>query len=59
MAIYKGDLLLFSFVNQKKIFTEEEPFSYGLSDFLIGVYPDKLERFASGNLPYPKLYFHV
>ncbi|WP_131782891.1 uracil-xanthine permease family protein [Legionella gresilensis] len=57
---YEGDLLLLPFVNQKKrVFIEEESFSYGLSDFLIGVYPDKLERFTSNNLSYLKLYFHI
>ncbi|MGQ3888535.1 uracil-xanthine permease family protein [Legionella sp. CNM-1927-20] len=57
---YHGDLLLLPFVNQKKsIFLEEESFSYGLSDFLIGVYPDKFERFTIKDMSYLKLYFHI
>ncbi|WP_419420819.1 uracil-xanthine permease family protein [Legionella sp. D16C41] len=57
---YAGDLLVLPFVNQKKsVFVEEESFSYGLSDFLIGVYPDKFERFMVNNIAHLKLYFIV
>ncbi len=55
---YTGDLLLLPFVNQgKKVFLEEEAFSYGLTDFLTGVYPDKFERFMLNNEAHIKLYF--
>ncbi|ASQ45605.1 uracil-xanthine permease family protein [Legionella clemsonensis] len=57
---YDGDLLLLPFVNQKKtVFLEEEAFSYGLSDFLIGVYPDKFEHFTTGKTTHLHLYFNV
>ncbi|CAM2946007.1 Xanthine permease XanQ [Legionella steigerwaltii] len=57
---YVGDLLLLPFVNQgKKVFLEEEAFSYGLTDFLTGVYPDKFERFMINNEAHIKLYFIV
>ncbi|WP_010653924.1 uracil-xanthine permease family protein [Fluoribacter dumoffii] len=57
---YLGDLLLLPFVNQgKKIFLEEESFSYGLTDFLTGVYPDKFERFMVKNEAHIKLYFII
>ncbi|OCH98167.1 xanthine/uracil/vitamin C permease [Legionella jamestowniensis] len=58
--IYEGDLLLLPFVNQKKtVFLEEEAFSYGLSDFLIGVYPDKYEHFTTNKTTHLYLYFNV
>nr|HAT8714509.1 xanthine/uracil/vitamin C permease [Legionella jordanis] len=57
---YEGDLLILPFVNQKKSsFLEEEAFSYGLSDFLIGVYPDKFERSMVDNKSEINLYFNV
>ncbi|STX29233.1 Xanthine permease XanQ [Legionella beliardensis] len=57
---YIGDLLLLPFVNQgKKVFLEEEAFSYGLTDFLTGVYPDKFERYMLNDEANIKLYFIV
>jgi NCS2 family nucleobase:cation symporter-2 len=48
------------FVNQKKpVFLEEEAFSFGLSDFLIGVYPDKFEHFTADKKVHLHLYFNI
>jgi NCS2 family nucleobase:cation symporter-2 len=33
---------------RKHFFLEEESFSYGLADFLTGVYPDRIESRAGG-----------
>ena len=33
---------------KRGIFLEEESFSYGLADFLTGVYPDRMESSARG-----------
>ncbi len=42
---YRGDLLSLPFANQHKtVFLEEESFSYGLADFLTGVYADRFEQ---------------
>ena len=57
---YSGDLLVLPYVNQKKtFFLEEEAFSFGLSDFLIGVYPDKFEHFTADKKVHLHLYFNV
>ena len=33
---------------RRRVFLEEEAFSYGLADFLTGVYPDRMESSAHG-----------
>ena len=33
---------------RKRFFLEEESFSYGLADFLNGVYPDRMEARCEG-----------
>jgi xanthine permease XanP len=33
---------------RKHLFLEEEAFSYGLADFLTGVYPDRMEARTEG-----------
>jgi NCS2 family nucleobase:cation symporter-2 len=38
-------------------FDEEEPFSYGLTLFLSGVYPDRVEASSKGRLARLRLYF--
>jgi NCS2 family nucleobase:cation symporter-2 len=38
---------------------EEESFSYGLADFLTGVYPDRMESSAKGSRVSLRLYFSV
>ncbi|WP_340151475.1 solute carrier family 23 protein [uncultured Sneathiella sp.] len=46
---YQGMLLSLPHVGTKRgVFLEEEAFSYGLADFLIGAYPDRMESFARG-----------
>jgi len=46
---YQGALLSLPNVGvRKRIFLEEESFSYGLADFLTGVYPDRMEARAEG-----------
>ena len=46
---YQGALLSLPNVGVRKhFFLEEESFSYGLADFLIGVYPDRMEGRAKG-----------
>ncbi|HAU0771293.1 TPA: hypothetical protein JBH14_04120 [Legionella pneumophila] len=53
-------LRLLPFVNQgKTAFLEEEAFSYGLTDFLTGVYPDKFEGFMLNNEAHIILYFII
>jgi hypothetical protein len=47
---YEGVLLTLPNVGVRhRIFVEEESFSYGLADFLTGVYPDRMESSARGN----------
>ncbi|HAT4418115.1 TPA: hypothetical protein JBE46_06135, partial [Legionella pneumophila subsp. pneumophila] len=56
----RPDLRLLPFVNQgKTAFLEEEAFSYGLTDFLTGVYPDKVEGFMLNNEAHIILYFII
>jgi len=46
---YKGSLLSLPNVGVRKhFFLEEESFSYGLADFLTGVYPDRMEARTAG-----------
>ena len=55
---YEGALLTLTNVGVKrKIFLEEESFSYGLADFLTGVYPDRMESSSRDNLASIRLYF--
>ncbi len=47
---YSGTLLSLPNVGvRRNVFLEEESFSYGLADFLIAVYPDRMEATAHGN----------
>ncbi len=47
---YSGTLLSLPNVGVKRrVFLEEEAFSYGLADFLTGVYPDRMESLARGS----------
>ena len=46
---YQGALLSLPNVGiRKRVFLEEESFSYGLADFLTGVYPDRMEARSAG-----------
>jgi xanthine permease XanP len=46
---YQGALLSLPNVGVRKhFFLDEESFSYGLADFLTGVYPDRMESRAFG-----------
>ena len=46
---YQGALLSLPNVGiRKHFFLEEEAFSYGLADFLTGVYPDRMEARSEG-----------
>lgn len=55
---YAGSLLSLPNVGVKRrIFLEEEAFSYGLADFLTGVYPDRMESSARGSDVVIRLYF--
>ncbi|MBV8120824.1 MAG: xanthine/uracil/vitamin C permease [Alphaproteobacteria bacterium] len=46
---YQGALLSLPNVGvRKRFFLEEESFSYGLADFLTGVYPDRMEARSEG-----------
>jgi NCS2 family nucleobase:cation symporter-2 len=55
---YEGALLTLPNVGVKrKIFLEEESFSYGLADFLTGVYPDRMESSSRDSLASVRLYF--
>jgi NCS2 family nucleobase:cation symporter-2 len=46
---YQGALLSLPNVGVRKhFFLEEESFSYGLADFLTGVYPDRMEAHSEG-----------
>ena len=47
---YTGTLLSLPNVGvRRRVFLEEEAFSYGLADFLTGVYPDRMESSAHGS----------
>lgn len=55
---YSGTLLSLPNVGVKRrVFLEEESFSYGLADFLTGVYPDRMESSAHGTDVSIRLYF--
>lgn len=55
---YEGTLLSLPHVGiKRRIFVEEESFSYGLADFLTGVYPDRLESSTKGKDVSIRLYF--
>jgi NCS2 family nucleobase:cation symporter-2 len=55
---YEGGLLTLPNVGvRKRVFLEEESFSYGLADFLIGVYPDHMEASARGDTVTIRLVF--
>jgi NCS2 family nucleobase:cation symporter-2 len=46
---YQGAVLSLPSVGiRKRFFLEEESFSYGLADFLTGVYPDRMETRSAG-----------
>lgn len=55
---YSGTLLALPNVGiKKRIFVEEESFSYGLADFLTGVYPDRMESRSVKREVTIKMYF--
>jgi len=55
---YNGTLLSLPNVGVKRrSFLEEESFSYGLADFLTGVYPDRMESVAHGHKSVIRLIF--
>jgi xanthine permease XanP len=55
---YQGALLTLPNVAVRKhFFLEEESFSYGLADFLTGVYPDRMEARSEGQNAEIKLIF--
>jgi NCS2 family nucleobase:cation symporter-2 len=55
---YEGSLLTLPNVGvRRRIFLEEESFSFGLADFLTGVYPDRMESSAKDNVVTIKLLF--
>ncbi|MEM7121713.1 MAG: solute carrier family 23 protein, partial [Pseudomonadota bacterium] len=55
---YKGTLLSLPNVGiKRRSFLEEESFSYGLAEFLTGVYPDRMESTAHGNDVTIRLFF--
>jgi len=55
---YRGALLSLPNVGvRKRFFLEEESFSYGLADFLTGVYPDRMETRAAGENAQIRLIF--
>jgi xanthine permease XanP len=55
---YQGALLSLPNVGVRKhFFLDEESFSYGLADFLTGVYPDRMESRASGEYAEIRLIF--
>jgi xanthine/uracil permease len=57
---YEGVLLMLPNVGVRhRSFLEEESFSYGLADFLTGVYPDRMESSACGKLVTIRLYFRA
>jgi len=57
---YEGELLSLPFVGQKrKVFLEEEAFSYGLADFLTGVHPDKFDYSVHDKNVEFRLHFRV
>jgi xanthine permease XanP len=46
---YEGAVLSLPNIGiRKQFFLEEESFSYGLADFLTGVYPDRMEARSAG-----------
>jgi xanthine permease XanP len=50
LITYRGTLLSLPNVGVRRhVFLEEEAFSYGLADFLTGVYPDRMESSARGS----------
>jgi NCS2 family nucleobase:cation symporter-2 len=57
---YKGILLSLPNVGVRHhVLVEEEAFSYGLADFLTGVYPDRMESRAKGDMVSIRLVFPV
>ncbi|MBV9375210.1 MAG: hypothetical protein JO320_09180 [Alphaproteobacteria bacterium] len=55
---YQGALLSLPNVGVRKhFFLEEESFSYGLADFLTGVYPDRMEARTGGEKAQIRLIF--
>lgn len=55
---YAGNILTLPNIGVKRrVFLEEESFSYGLADFLTGVFPDHMESSAHGNDVRIKLIF--
>jgi NCS2 family nucleobase:cation symporter-2 len=56
---YQGALLSLSNIGVRKhLFIEEESFSYGLADFLTGVYPDRIEARSAGENAEIRLIFN-
>ena len=57
---YTGTLLSLPNVGVKRVsFLEEESFSYGLADFLTGVYPDRMEARTVGKEASIAMYFNT
>jgi hypothetical protein len=57
---YRGILLSLPYVGiRHHVLVEEEAFSYGLADFLTGVYPDRMESRARGDSVSIRLVFSV
>ena len=55
---YTGTLLSLPNVGvRRRVFLEEEAFSFGLADFLTGVYPDRMEASARGTDVSIRLHF--
>ncbi len=57
---YSGAILTLPNIGVKRrVFLEEESFSYGLADFLTGVFPDHMESSSRGNAVRIKLMFSI
>ena len=55
---YQGALLSLPNVGVRKhFFLDEESFSYGLADFLTGIYPDRMEARSAGENAQIRLIF--
>lgn len=44
---------------RRTVFVEDDALTYGLADFLTGVYPDRMESFAQGTAVTTRLYFQT
>lgn len=57
---YSGTMLSLPSVGVRRtVFVEDDAFTYGLADFLTGVYPDRMESFAQGTIVTIRLYFQT